>query len=105
MFIAQAYQFSWNNELVSANQFAGVLTSSTSAVAKMLDTRGAGIPLVVYNPLSTTRRDPVEATVEFGNPAPAVIHVVDRVTQRSLPAQILERQGNKAHILFLAEMP
>jgi alpha-mannosidase len=103
--IPQAYQFSWNDELVSANQFAGVLTSSTAAVAGMLDTRGAGVPLVVYNPLSMTRRDAVEATVEFGNPAPAVIQVVDPVTRRSLPAQILERQGSKARILFLAEMP
>src|SRR6266480_330953 len=49
--IPQAYQFSWNDELVSANQFASVLTSSTSAVASRLDTRGAGTPLVVYNPL------------------------------------------------------
>jgi alpha-mannosidase len=103
--IPQAYQFSWNDELVSANQFAGVLTSSTSAVAGMLDTSGTGIPLIVYNPLSTTRRDPVAATVEFSGSAPAAIHVVDRVTQRDVPSQILERQGNRIRILFLAEMP
>ena len=36
--IPQAYQFSWNDELASLNQFAGVLTSSTSAVASLLDT-------------------------------------------------------------------
>src|SRR5438552_963930 len=48
--IPQAYQFSWNDELVSANQFASVLTSSVSAVGELLDTRGAGLPLVVYNP-------------------------------------------------------
>jgi alpha-mannosidase len=103
--IPQAYQFSWNDELVSANQFAGVLTSSTSAVADTLDTSGTGIPLVVYNPLSTTRRDPVEATVEFSGPAPAAIHMVDRVTECDVTSQILERQGNKVRILFLAEMP
>ena len=45
------------------NQFAGVLTSSTSAVASLLDTSGAGMPLVVYNPVSMARREPVEATV------------------------------------------
>src|SRR5207237_5927691 len=69
--IPQAYQFSWNDELVSSNQFAAVLTSSTSAIAENLDTRAQGIPLVVYNPLSTARRDPVEATVEFKAAAPA----------------------------------
>src|SRR6266567_6036975 len=103
--IPQAYQFSWNDELVSANQFAGVLTSATSAVAENLDTRGAGIPLVVYNPLATVRRDPVEATVEFKAPAPAAIRVFDRATGRAALAQVLERSGNKARILFLADMP
>ena len=37
--IPQAYQFSWNDELASLNQFAGVLTSSTSAVSSLLDTQ------------------------------------------------------------------
>src|ERR1043165_991340 len=36
--IPQAYQFSWNDELMSANQFAGVLESSTAALAARLDT-------------------------------------------------------------------
>src|SRR5205807_3293089 len=103
--IPQAYQFSWNDELVSANQFAGVLTTSTSAIAENLDTRAQGIPLVVYNPLSTTRRDSVEATVEFKAAAPAAIRVVDRVTGRAVLAQVLEKIGNKARILFLADMP
>jgi len=103
--IPQAYQFSWNDELVSANQFAGVLTSSTSAIAENLDTRAQGIPLVVYNPLSTVRRDPVEATVEFKAAAPAAIRVIDRVTGRAALTQVLERTGRKARILFLADMP
>src|SRR5437660_906440 len=103
--IPQAYQFSWNDELVSANQFAGVLTSLTAAIAENLDTRAQGIPLVVYNPLSTARRDPVEATVEFKTAAPAAIRVVDRVTGRAALAQVLERIGNRARILFIADMP
>src|SRR5437868_6204369 len=103
--IPQAYQFSWNDELVSANQFASVLTSSVSAVGELLDTGGAGLPLVVYNPLATARRDPVEATVEFKNTVPASIRVVDRATQRDVPLQVLERNGSLARILFLADMP
>jgi alpha-mannosidase len=103
--IPQAYQFSWNDELVSANQFAGVLTSSTSAIADNLDTRAQGIPLVVYNPLSTARRDPVEATVEFKTPAPAAVRVFDRATGRGVLAQVLERAGRKARILFMADLP
>ncbi|HEY3028402.1 MAG TPA: glycoside hydrolase family 38 C-terminal domain-containing protein [Pyrinomonadaceae bacterium] len=103
--IPQAYQFSWNDELISANQFAGVLASSTAAISSVLDTRGAGIPLVIYNPLSTARRDTVEATVEFEGPAPAAVQVVDQAMQRHVPAQLLDSQGNKARILFLADMP
>ena len=48
--IPQAYQFSWNDELSAANQFAGVLTSSTAAVASVLDTSGPGIPACRLQP-------------------------------------------------------
>jgi alpha-mannosidase len=103
--IPQAYQFSWNDELASLNQFAGVLTSSSSAVAQVLDTRGSGMPLVVFNPISASRRDPVEATVRFAGPAPASIAVVDAATGHDVPTQVLERSGNEARLLFLPELP
>ncbi|HEX6730546.1 MAG TPA: glycoside hydrolase family 38 C-terminal domain-containing protein, partial [Pyrinomonadaceae bacterium] len=103
--IPQAYQFSWNDELVSSNQFTGVLTSSTSAVANLLDTQVAGVPLIVYNPLSFARRDLVEATVDFGAKAPTAITVIDGVTKRDVPVQILAQDGNQAKILFLADVP
>jgi alpha-mannosidase len=103
--IPQAYQFSWNDELVSANQFAGVLTGSVAAISQKLDTQTTGVPLVVYNPLSESRRDPVEATVEFQDASPKALRVVDSVTGRDVPVQILDQQGNREHILFLAEMP
>jgi alpha-mannosidase len=103
--IPQAYLFSWNDELVSANQFAGVLTNSVAAVANMLDTEGATIPIIVYNPLAMSRQDVVEATIEFAGPAPAYIRVVDDSNQVDVPAQILERHGTTARIIFLAEMP
>jgi alpha-mannosidase len=102
--IPQAYQFSWNDELVSANQFAGVLTNSMAAVASMLDTRGEGIPLIVYNPLAWYDHAPVEATVTFKGPAPATIHVVDTLLKENVPVQIIERQGDTARILFLAHV-
>jgi alpha-mannosidase len=78
--IPQAYGFSWNDELVSANQFEAVLLDSTADIAGMLDTQAAAIPLVVYNPLAMERRDPVEATITFPGPAPAAVRVMDRQT-------------------------
>ncbi len=100
--IPQAYQFSWNDELVSANQFAGVLTSSVAAVAAKLDTRGEGIPLIVYNPSGLGQQAAVEATVKFKGQAPATIHVVEPLSRENVPTQILERNGDTARILFLA---
>src|SRR6185503_8523095 len=85
--IPQAYQFSWNDEFVSLNQFAGVLTSATAGVSSQLDTTGAGVPLVVYNPMAIGRTDPVEATVEFTGAAPSAVQVTDRATGRDVPAQ------------------
>ena len=103
--IPQAYQFSWNDEIASLNQFAGVLTASTSAVANLLDTQGTGIPVVVFNPLSVTRRDPVEATVRFSGAVPAAIKVMDATSGRDVPSQVLSRAGSEARVLFLAAMP
>jgi alpha-mannosidase len=102
--IPQAYQFSWNDELVSANQFAGVLSSSVAAIATRMDTRGEGIPLIVYNPLAWSNEGPVEARVKFKGAAPATIHVVDPSSKENLPTQILERSGDTARILFLSKI-
>ena len=98
--IPQAYQFSWNDELVTANQFAGVLNSSVAAVAGKLDTRGEGIPLIVYNS-GVGQRAAVEASVKFKGEAPATIKVVDTWSKETVPSQILERKGDTARILFL----
>jgi alpha-mannosidase len=103
--IPQAYRFSWNDELLSLNQFAGITAGSVGAVASGLDTRAAGVPLVVYNPLAMTRRDPVEALVRFEPAAPAEVRVVDESTGKDVPAQVLSVEGAAARILFLAEMP
>ncbi len=102
--IPQAYQFSWNDELASMNQFAGVLTSSVSAVAGVMDTSGTGIPLVVYNPISARRHDVVEARVTFGAVAPAAVRVTDAATGRDVPSQILSRSGGSVRLIFLADV-
>ena len=104
--IPQAYQFSWNDELVSANQFAGVLTNAVSAIAGDLDTTtsSGGVPVVVYNALSSPRRDVVEATVRFPERAPTALRVIDTVSKAEVPVQVLDARGNEAHILFVADV-
>src|SRR5262249_56910111 len=81
---------------------ANVLTASTSAVASTLNTQGAGVPLVVYNPLAMNRTEPVEVMVEFSAP-PSSVQVMDN--DRATPAQVLQVDGNRARILFIADMP
>lgn len=47
--IPRAYEFSWNDELISLKQFSQVLTSSVNAIAGQMDTRVKGTPVVLYN--------------------------------------------------------
>ncbi len=117
--IPQAYQFSWNDELLSMNEFAGILTDAVRNVAASLDTRtttvaGAtsrgvatpsAIPLVVYNPMAANRREPVEATVEFPVRAPAGIRVIDHQSGQEVASQVLSTSGRTARILFMADVP
>ncbi|RPJ75238.1 MAG: alpha-mannosidase, partial [Acidobacteria bacterium] len=105
--LPQAYRFSWNDELLSLNQFASILHGSVASVGSGMDTRPlqAGVPLVVYNPLAMTRRDPVEATVTFRGAAPATVRVVDTATGQEVPAQVLSTTASTARVLFLPEMP
>jgi alpha-mannosidase len=103
--IPQAYQFSWNDELISLNQFAGILTDAVRNVAASLDTRTDAVPLVVYNPVASPRKEPVEATVQFPVRAPAAVRVVDRASGQEVRSQVLSANGRSLRVLFLAEVP
>jgi alpha-mannosidase len=103
--IPQAYQFSWNDELLSMNQFAGILTDAVRNVAAALDTRTTGVPLVVYNPVSAERSEAVEATVQFPVGAPAAVRVIDHATGQEVLSQMLSASGRSARILFRADVP
>ncbi len=110
--IPQAYQFSWNDELISLNQFASMTTDALSAVASGLDTRATSltapagrVSLVVYNPLGIARTDLVEATVPTPGPVVTGIRVVDTTNGRAVPAQVLESTAGSTRLLFLADVP
>ncbi|HYP52245.1 MAG TPA: glycoside hydrolase family 38 C-terminal domain-containing protein, partial [Pyrinomonadaceae bacterium] len=100
----RAFEFSWNDDVIAANQFASVLTSATESVVGGMDTRGAGTPVVVYNPLNVEREDVVEAEVRFeGGESKAV-----RVTSPrggEVPAQVVGGRDGATKILFLASAP
>ena len=101
--IPEAYALSWNDETIAAGAFADVLSSSVGAVTRALDTRGAGISLVVFNPLALEREDVVEATVRFPGAAPHAVRVTGP-DGREVPAQVVSRDGGSATVVFVARV-
>ena len=101
--IPQAYQFSWNDELASMNQFAGVLTNSTSAVSSLLDTTGSGEALVVYNPVSMDRTESIDASVKMAGPV-AGVKVVDGAGD-AVPAEVVSSTATDTKIVFRGMVP
>jgi alpha-mannosidase len=95
----KAYEYAWNDQVLAMNQFAGVLSSATQAVASGLNTDSQGTPVVVYNSLNTRREDVVEASIQFPNGQPKTVRVVGS-DGKEVPSQL---QGNK--VLFLAKAP
>lgn len=57
--IPKAYEYSWNDEIISLLQSKAVAESSIGALAAGLDTRCAGEPLVLFNPSAFARKDVV----------------------------------------------
>lgn len=102
--LPKAYNWSWNDEIVASNTFAGVLTDAVGAVVQGMDTTAEGEPVVVYNPLAIDREDVAEATVHFKGGAPTSVQVFDG-KGAEVPSQIVSTDGDTAKILFLARVP
>lgn len=101
--IPEAYVFSWNDEAIAQNRFADLLGSAVGRVARGLDTRGEGVALVVYNALSTSREDVVEATVRFPVRAPRAVRV-SGPDGGEVPAQVVAQDGVTATVAFVARV-
>jgi alpha-mannosidase len=93
----KAFNFSWNDDVIAMNQFAGVLTSATEGIASQLDTRAVGTPIVVYNPLNVEREDVVET--DFGV-AVSPVRVIGP-DGRDVPSQTIGAR----RFVFLAKVP
>src|SRR5437899_1622459 len=96
----RSYEFAWNDDVIAANQFAGVFTNASEAIASELDTEGVGIPLVVFNQLNVSREDLIEAKLSVPRGAtPKHVRVMD-ADGKEVPSQV---EDNK--ILFVAKTP
>jgi alpha-mannosidase len=100
----KSYEYIWNDDVIAMNQFSGVITSATDAVASGMDTQSKGVPVVVFNPLGIAREDVVDASVSFPGSAPNGVHVLGP-DGKAVPSQLVSETNGAAHILFLAKSP
>lgn len=102
--LPSAYMISWNDYILSLNQFSQELANGVGAITRAMDTSAAGIPVVVYNPVSKARKDVVEAKVNFPAGVPTAVKVYDP-SGNEVPSQLGAVDGNSATVLFLSDMP
>jgi alpha-mannosidase len=102
--IPEAYHLSVNDEAISLNEFHGALNASVAAAAAALDTRTSGVPLVVYNPCSFERHDPVRITHMADTP-PDGWRVVGPDGDAVPMATASMPSGRTLSISFLAHVP
>jgi alpha-mannosidase len=80
------------------------LNFSLEALANLVDTRGEGWPLVVFNSLPWVRTEPVQVKIVFSSPVKA-IKILD-TSGTEIPIQIIELKEEpgewKAEVLFIA---
>lgn len=89
--IADAYTITYNDYMVSINQFAEELTGGVRNVASLLDTTGKGVPIIVFNPVAYNRSERVRVQVPKGN-----FFVLDPDNQ------VIASQRNDTHLDFMA---
>ena len=95
--IPRAYEFSWNDELLSLKQFSDVLTTSVGGVAREMDTQVSGTPLVVYNNESF----PVKSVVRMQAPNAQKTYTVTDADGHRVKAQTTP----DGYLVFEATVP
>lgn len=101
--IPRAYEFSWNDELISLKEFAGALTSSVNAIAKQMDTRAKGTAVILYNANAFPVSDLAEIILEM--PKAPKGFTVYNAQGKKVPSQLIGYQNGKAHLLVAANIP
>ncbi len=99
--LPRAYEFSWNDELISLKQFGDVLTTSVGAVSRGLDTDVKGLPVVLYNAAGFEVSDVVEVTLPLEG---SKFTVYDDKGVR-VPSQVLGTQQGQTRLLVEATVP
>ena len=102
--IPKAYEHGWNDGIIALNQFAGVYQDAVGTLARSLNTDVPGVPVVVFNTLSISRKDNVEASIPEELVNAESLAVFDS-KGKEVPSQITTGFDGKRRILFLADLP
>ena len=99
--VQRGYQRSWNDYVLSMNQLENEFAHSVGAVARAMDTSWVkGTAVVVNNSLEQERNDVVTFALDISSD---YVKVLDK-KGKSLPCQIISREGDKAVIAAYCEM-
>lgn len=99
--IHQAYLRSWNDYGLSLNQLAHEYEKSVCAVASKLDTSFCkGTPVIVNNPIESSRKGSVTAVIDGNYKAICVRNAKGE----EMPSQITDQKDGKTSIVFTADM-
>lgn len=101
--IPRAYEFSWNDELISLKQFADVLTYSVNTVSGQMDTRTKGTPVILYNAQALPISDLAEVVLDMPI-APKGFTVYDQ-NGKKVASQFIAYEKGKAYLLIAATVP
>ncbi|MDR3683997.1 MAG: glycoside hydrolase family 38 C-terminal domain-containing protein [Geothrix sp.] len=102
--LPKAYEYAWNDGLLAAKAFEGTLEDAVGAVARGLDTRVDGVPIVVYNALGVARKDLVEALVPDELSSAPRLTAVD-AAGTALPTQLVLGPDGRRRVVFQADVP
>ena len=100
--IPRAYEFSWNDELLTLKQFAALMNHAASQVAAKLDTRTGGEAVVLYNPLAEEVTDVVELLIP-AKQCPSKVVAKDN-NGKAVASQIAGYDGKNVRILIEATL-
>lgn len=102
--IPNAYLFSMNDYLLVNKDFAGIVKAASAATIQQMDTRGEGMPIVVYNPLSWERTDVVECTT-YTDRQPAGLRVTDGTDEVLSQITAYDATTGELRFIFAATVP
>jgi alpha-mannosidase len=99
--IPRAYEFAWNDELLSLKQFAQVLTSSVNGIASRLNTQVSGTPVILYNTEAFNMNDIASITL----PEMKGSYKVTDAKGKEVTSQVVTDTKGKPHLLVDASVP